>query len=154
MYLIFCLFKDINQQYITNMGTKNVVWNILRLKTALFLRNFFCLKRRKFHSPHSQIFSTTKSIELKKHIFALRKTDCEYRCFLYNSKEQLLLKPTMTKKNKNIVVYQAKNGAIELREDVRAETVWASLDQIANLFGRDKSVISRHIKNTFVGSIL
>ncbi len=27
--------------------------------------------------------------------------------------------------------------------------MWASLDQIADLFGRDKSVISRHIKNIF-----
>jgi hypothetical protein len=30
------------------------------------------------------------------------------------------------------------------------ETVWLSLNQIAALFGRDKSTISRHIKNIFV----
>lgn len=55
----------------------------------------------------------------------------------------------MTKKlpAKNIVIYQAKNGAIELRGDFNKETLWASLDQIAGIFGRDKSVISRHIKN-------
>lgn len=47
----------------------------------------------------------------------------------------------------NLAVYQAKNGAIELRSDSDMETVWASLDQIADIFGRDKSVISRHIKN-------
>jgi prophage maintenance system killer protein len=29
------------------------------------------------------------------------------------------------------------------------ETVWLSLDQMAGLFGRDKSTISRHIKNVF-----
>lgn len=29
------------------------------------------------------------------------------------------------------------------------ETVWLSLDQMSKLFGRDKSVISRHIKNFF-----
>lgn len=51
-------------------------------------------------------------------------------------------------KNK-IVIYQAKTGAIELRGDYQAETLWASLDQIAQVFGRDKSVISRHIKNIF-----
>ncbi|MDR0860317.1 MAG: hypothetical protein LBO09_05070 [Candidatus Peribacteria bacterium] len=49
----------------------------------------------------------------------------------------------------NIIVYQAPNGAIELKGDIEHETVWASLDQIAGVFGRDKSVISRHIKNIY-----
>lgn len=48
-----------------------------------------------------------------------------------------------------IAIYQAKNGAIKLRADFNKDTVWASLDQVASLFGRDKSVISRHIKNIF-----
>jgi prophage maintenance system killer protein len=48
------------------------------------------------------------------------------------------------------VIYQASNGAIELRGDVQHETLWATLDQIADVFGRDKSVISRHLKNIFV----
>lgn len=47
------------------------------------------------------------------------------------------------------IVYQTKSGALELRGDVKKETIWASLDQIAQLFGRDKSVISRHIKSIF-----
>ena len=51
-------------------------------------------------------------------------------------------------KNK-IVIYQAKNGAIELRGDVSHETIWATLDQIADVFGRDKSVISRHLSNIY-----
>jgi prophage antirepressor-like protein len=54
----------------------------------------------------------------------------------------------MTKKD-DIILYQGKDGAIELREDFHMETIWASLDQIASLFERDKSVISRHIKNIF-----
>jgi len=48
-----------------------------------------------------------------------------------------------------IVVYQTRNGALELRGDSSADTIWASLDQIAKLFGRDKSVISRHIRNIY-----
>jgi prophage maintenance system killer protein/predicted transcriptional regulator len=48
-----------------------------------------------------------------------------------------------------IVVYQAKSGALELRGDFTKETIWATLDQIASVFGRDKSVISRHLKNIF-----
>ncbi|MDQ1343314.1 MAG: hypothetical protein QG650_33 [Patescibacteria group bacterium] len=47
------------------------------------------------------------------------------------------------------VVYQGKDGAIEFRIDARAETVWASLEQIASIFGRDKSVISRHLSKIF-----
>jgi death-on-curing family protein len=50
---------------------------------------------------------------------------------------------------KEPIIYQTENGALELRADARADTIWATLDQIATLFGRDKSVISRHLKNIF-----
>lgn len=48
-----------------------------------------------------------------------------------------------------IVVYEAPDG--EVRVDVRLdrETVWLSLGQLAELFSRDKSVISRHLRNVF-----
>jgi death-on-curing family protein len=46
-------------------------------------------------------------------------------------------------------LFQSPNGMIEFRGDSEHETIWASLDQIAKLFGRDKSGISRHIKNIF-----
>lgn len=48
-----------------------------------------------------------------------------------------------------IAVYEAPDG--EVRVDVRLErdTVWLSLVQMAELFGRDKSVISRHLRNVF-----
>jgi len=49
----------------------------------------------------------------------------------------------------NIVIFQSKNGAIEFRGDYNNETIWANLNQISELFERDKSVISRHIKNIF-----
>ena len=55
---------------------------------------------------------------------------------------------TMPEKQK-LAIYQAKDGSLELRKDAYRETIWANLDQIASLFGRDKSVISRHIKNIF-----
>ena len=35
-----------------------------------------------------------------------------------------------------IVIYQAKNGAIEFRGDFERDTVWGNLNQIAQLFGR------------------
>ncbi len=48
-----------------------------------------------------------------------------------------------------VVVYEASDG--EVRVDVRleGETLWLSLTQMAELFGRDKSVISRHLRNVF-----
>lgn len=54
-----------------------------------------------------------------------------------------------TSKKQDVVIYQAKTGAIELRGDVGKETIWATLDQVAEVFGRNKSVISRHLKNIF-----
>ncbi len=51
--------------------------------------------------------------------------------------------------NNKVVIYQAKSGAIELRGDFAKETVWATLDQMADVFGRDKSVISRHLSNIY-----
>ncbi len=48
-----------------------------------------------------------------------------------------------------LIIYQAKNGAIEFCDDFEQDTVWGNLNQIAELFGRDKSVVSRHIKNIF-----
>ena len=55
----------------------------------------------------------------------------------------------MKKNVKEIVIYQAKNGQIEFRGDFDRDTVWGSLKQISELFGRDKSVVSRHIRNIF-----
>jgi len=52
-----------------------------------------------------------------------------------------------TKKLHNTIIYQAPNGAIELKGDFNKETVWANQAQIAELFGVDQSVISRHIRN-------
>jgi len=51
-------------------------------------------------------------------------------------------------KNK-IEIFQSSNGEIEFSSDAEHETIWASLEQIAKLFSRDKSGISRHIKNIF-----
>lgn len=46
----------------------------------------------------------------------------------------------------SIILYDDR---LELRLDSSQDTIWASLDEIAHIFGRDKSVISRHIKNIF-----
>lgn len=48
-----------------------------------------------------------------------------------------------------IVVYSAPDGTAAVDVRLEADTVWLSLNQIARLFGRDKSVISRHLRNVF-----
>lgn len=50
---------------------------------------------------------------------------------------------------KIFAIYQGKNGEIAFKGDIKKETIWASLQQIADIFERDKSVISRHIKKIF-----
>ena len=47
------------------------------------------------------------------------------------------------------VAYLTEDGKLKLDVRFQGETVWLSLNQLAELFQRDKSVISRHIKNTF-----
>ncbi|MBU2601022.1 MAG: type II toxin-antitoxin system death-on-curing family toxin [Actinobacteria bacterium] len=49
----------------------------------------------------------------------------------------------------DVVLYQAPNGTVELDVRLERETLWLSLDQMASLFDRDKSVISRHLRNVF-----
>jgi len=50
---------------------------------------------------------------------------------------------------KEIIIYQNKSGAIEFKGDFKKETLWANLQQIADLFEIDKSGISRHLDNIF-----
>ena len=48
-----------------------------------------------------------------------------------------------------IVIYQTDDGLTKINVNMKDETVWLSLEQMAELFQRDKSTISRHIKNVF-----
>jgi len=57
------------------------------------------------------------------------------------------------KNHGEIIVYQSEDSTqLEVRMD--AETVWLTLNQISVLFERDKSVVSRHIRNIFQESEL
>jgi len=47
------------------------------------------------------------------------------------------------------ILYQTQDGRTRMEVRIFRETVWLSLNQMANLFQRDKSVISRHIANVF-----
>lgn len=49
----------------------------------------------------------------------------------------------------DLILYLTEDGRTRLQVRLDGETVWLSLNQMADLFQRDKSVISRHIKNVF-----
>ena len=48
-----------------------------------------------------------------------------------------------------IVLFQTEDGRVRIETRFAGETAWLSLNQMAELFQRDKSVISKHIKNAF-----
>ena len=51
--------------------------------------------------------------------------------------------------NQNIIIYQNNEGSINVEVKLLNNDLWLSLNQIAELFGRDRSVIGKHIKNIF-----
>ena len=48
-----------------------------------------------------------------------------------------------------IIIYQTDDGLTKIETKFEQDTVWLSLDQMAELFQRDKSTVSRHIRNVF-----
>ena len=48
-----------------------------------------------------------------------------------------------------VVLYTAPDGETQLDVKLENETVWLSVEQMALLFGRDRTVISRHIRNAY-----
>ena len=48
-----------------------------------------------------------------------------------------------------MMIYRTEDGLTKIETTFDGDTVWLSADQMAELFQRDKSTISRHIKNIF-----
>ncbi len=48
-----------------------------------------------------------------------------------------------------VILYRAADGGPALDVRLERESVWLSLNQLADLFERDKSVVSRHLRNVF-----
>lgn len=51
--------------------------------------------------------------------------------------------------NSNIIMYTTEDGLTKIEVTFEEDTVWLSLEQMTELFQRNKSTISRHIKNVF-----
>lgn len=54
-----------------------------------------------------------------------------------------------TGEKSNIIIYTTEDGLTKIDTTFVEDTVWLSINQMAELFQRDKSTISRHIKNVF-----
>lgn len=55
----------------------------------------------------------------------------------------------MDNQHNEILIYQTEDGLTKIDVQMVSDTVWLSLDQMAELFQRDKSTISKHIRNVF-----
>ena len=55
----------------------------------------------------------------------------------------------MDKEKADMIIYTTEDGLTRVETTFDGDTVWLSIDQMAELFQRDKSTISRHIKNIF-----
>ena len=60
-------------------------------------------------------------------------------------KNQLITKDTLT----NFLLYTSPDGEIKVEAFLRNETIWLSQKRIAELFGVDRTVITKHLKNIF-----
>ena len=49
----------------------------------------------------------------------------------------------------SIILYTTDDGNTQLEVKLEKDTVWLTQSQIAELFGRDRTVITRHIRNIF-----
>ncbi len=55
----------------------------------------------------------------------------------------------MPERHDEMVIYQSEDGSVKVDVLFENETVWLSQQQMAMLFQKDISVVSRHIKNIF-----
>src|SRR3982751_6850526 len=51
--------------------------------------------------------------------------------------------------NSQVIIYQGPEGQTSIDVKLENDTVWLSLVQLSSLFDKDKSVISRHLKNIY-----
>lgn len=49
----------------------------------------------------------------------------------------------------NMIIYTTEDGLTKIETTFDEDTVWLSIDQMAELFQRDRSVIGKHVRNIF-----
>ena len=53
------------------------------------------------------------------------------------------------KNTDDIVLYKSEDGSPAIKVRLREETLWLTQDEIAKLFSRERTVITKHINNVF-----
>ena len=66
-----------------------------------------------------------------------------------NDRDIKRMLPSVNTTDGSIVVYKSSDGVVQLDVQLADETVWLTLNQLAVLFDRNKSVISMHISNIY-----
>lgn len=51
--------------------------------------------------------------------------------------------------NNSIEIYRSQDGSVQLNVKLENDTVWLTQSQMAEFFGRDRTVITRHINNCY-----
>ncbi len=77
---------------------------------------------------------------------------CKNQYNVYKSRAKKIIHQHMRTdymRNSSIIMYTTEDGLTKIETTFDEDTVWLSLDQMTELFQRDKSTISRHIKNIF-----
>ena len=96
--------------------------------------------------PDVSINLKTNTLSLKnKHSNPKKGCPSNVVAFFTISKKEIHTPPM----DSQFLIYQNQEGDIKIDVRFEDETIWLSLDQMATLFSRDKSTISRHIKNIF-----
>lgn len=52
--------------------------------------------------------------------------------------------------NSEIIIYQTEDGQTKIETRLENETVWLTQAQMAVLLGKERSVITKHLKNIFI----
>ena len=55
----------------------------------------------------------------------------------------------MNKERADMIIYTTEDGMTKVETTFDGDTVWLSIDQMAELFQRDRSVIGKHVRNIF-----
>ena len=55
----------------------------------------------------------------------------------------------MHKEKADMIIYTTEDGLTKVETTFDGDTVWLSIDQMAELFQRDRSVIGKHVRNVF-----
>jgi hypothetical protein len=86
---------------------------------------------------------------------AFSRGDCALRNSLFYVRVTLMKKPVQSKnlsdKQSNFFLYTGNDGKVNVEVFLKDETVWLTQKAIGELFGKERSVITKHLKNIFAG---